>query len=211
MWIDIVYGRWYCVDMPAYITYLRVSTTHQGVNGLGMDAQRAAVNNFARGGEILAEYVEVESGKRNDRPQLQLALEHARKAKATLLIAKLDRLARNVYFIADLMQNGKVDFIACDMPQANRLTLQIMAVMAEHEARMCSERTKAALAAAKARGVKLGGDTPKARAARTAKAVERNAPARAKALELRGGGMTLAEIGIRLGGKHPTQVRRLLA
>lgn len=194
-----------------YITYLRVSTQQQGVSGLGLEAQRASIAAFARGAEILAEYVEVESGKRNDRPQLQLALEHARKAKATLLIAKLDRLARNVYFIADLMQNGKVDFIACDMPQANRLTLQIMAVMAEHEARMISERTKAALAAAKARGVKLGGDTPKARAARTAKALERNAPVRAKALELRQAGLTLAEIGARLGGKHPTQVRRLLA
>jgi DNA invertase Pin-like site-specific DNA recombinase len=106
---------------------------------------------------LVAEVVEVESGKRNDRPKLAQALRLCRVHKATLVIAKLDRLARNVAFVSALMEAG-VDFVAVDFPQANRLTVHILAAVAEHEAKAISERTKAALAQAKARGVKLGGD-----------------------------------------------------
>jgi DNA invertase Pin-like site-specific DNA recombinase len=109
----------------------------------------------AHGMTVAAEFVEVESGKRDDRPQLVAALAACRLHRARLVIAKLDRLARNVAFIANLM-DGAVDFVACDMPYANRLTLHLMAAMAEHEREMISQRTKAALAAAKARGVRLG-------------------------------------------------------
>lgn len=139
------------------IAYLRVSTARQGASGLGLEAQRAAVQAYAAGGGhvIVAEYVEVESGAKCDRAQLAAALTACRLHRSTLVIAKLDRLARNVAFIANLMDGG-VDFLACDMPHANRLTLHMMAAMAEHERAMISERTKAALAAAKARGVKLG-------------------------------------------------------
>ena len=139
------------------VTYLRVSTARQGSSGLGLEAQRASVQAHAAAGGhvIVAEYVEVESGRRDDRPQLAAALAACRLHRATLVIAKLDRLARNVRFIAGIMDGG-VDFVACDMPHANRLTLHLMAAMAEHEAAAISERTKAALAAAKARGVRLG-------------------------------------------------------
>lgn len=139
------------------VSYLRVSTARQGASGLGLEAQRAAVQAFASAGRhvIVAEFVEVESGRKADRPQLAAALGTCRLHRATLVIAKLDRLARNVAFIAGLMDGG-VDFIATDMPMANRLTLHLMAAMAEHEREMISQRTKAALAAAKARGVRLG-------------------------------------------------------
>lgn len=139
------------------VCYLRVSTARQGASGLGLEAQRAAVQAHAAaaGMAIVAEYVEVESGKRSDRPQLAAALGACRLHRAQLVIAKLDRLARNVAFIANLMDGG-VDFVACDMPHANRLTLHLMAAMAEYERDMISQRTKAALAAAKARGVRLG-------------------------------------------------------
>jgi DNA invertase Pin-like site-specific DNA recombinase len=139
------------------VSYIRVSTARQGESGLGLEAQRTSVETFARqhGGTIVAAFVEVETGKRSDRPELAKALEAARKGKATLLIAKLDRLARNVAFIANLMDSG-VDFLACDQPFASRLTLHILAAVAEDEARRISERTKAALQAAKARGTRLG-------------------------------------------------------
>lgn len=139
------------------VSYLRVSTARQGASGLGLEAQRAAVQGFAAGAghTIVAELVEVESGRKADRPQLAAALGLCRLHRATLVIAKLDRLARNVAFIANLMDGG-VEFVACDMPHANRLTLHLMAAMAEYERDMISQRTKAALAAAKARGVKLG-------------------------------------------------------
>ena len=144
-----------------YIAYLRVSTQKQGTSGLGIEAQREAVKNYLNGGqwELLAEHVEVETGKGSDalakRPQLRAALEACKKAGATLVIAKLDRLARNVHFISGLMES-KVKFVACDLPEANTLTLHLMAAFAEHEAKRISERTKDALAAAKARGVQLG-------------------------------------------------------
>ena len=139
------------------VSYLRVSTARQGASGLGLEAQRAAVQGFAAAGghTIVAELLEVESGGKADRPQLAAALATCRLHRATLVIAKLDRLARNVAFIANLMDGG-VEFVACDMPHANRLTLHLLAAIAEHEREMISQRTKAALTAAKARGVRLG-------------------------------------------------------
>lgn len=141
----------------AFVTYHRVSTARQGQSGLGLEAQRVAVTQFVaqRDGVVLMEFVEVESGKRSDRPELAKALAEARRRKATLCIAKLDRLARNVAFIAGLMDAG-VPFVATDMPNADRFMLHIFAAMAEEEARRISQRTKAALAAAKARGTVLG-------------------------------------------------------
>src|SRR4051794_33128778 len=138
--------------MDKYIAYYRVSTDRQGCSGLGLDAQRAAVASYLAGREpLLAEYTEIESGKKNDRPQLAVALGECHRRRARLVIAKLDRLARNVHFISGLMESG-VDFVAVDMPEANRLTLHILAAVAEHEREMISRRTKEALAAAKARG-----------------------------------------------------------
>jgi DNA invertase Pin-like site-specific DNA recombinase len=138
--------------------YLRVSTDKQGKSGLGLEAQRKAVEDFLNGGKwtLAEEFVETESGKRNDRPKLAAALAACKKFKAKLVIAKLDRLARNVAFISALMETG-VEFVAADMPTANKLTLHVMAAFAEYEREAISARTKAALAAAKARGVKLGG------------------------------------------------------
>lgn len=142
--------------MKAFTAYYRVSTQKQGQSGLGLEAQRAAALLFASGrGEIVAEFVEVESGKRNDRPKLAAAMDYAKTHGATLLIAKLDRLARNAGFIFALRDAG-VDFQACDLPEANTLTIGIFAVMAQHEAEVISKRTKDALAARKARGKKLG-------------------------------------------------------
>lgn len=141
-----------------FIAYYRVSTDRQGRSGLGLEAQREAVTTYLNGGnwQLLSDFVEVESGKRHDnRPQLADALAACRKHKATLVIAKLDRLARNVAFIANLME-AKVEFVAVDFPTANRLTLHIMAAFAEHERDMISARTKAALAAKKARGEAVG-------------------------------------------------------
>ncbi|MCJ2132289.1 recombinase family protein [Methylobacterium sp. E-045] len=145
--------------MTTFIAYCRVSTDKQGRSGLGLEAQQAAIQSHLRPGDTLLQlpYVEVESGKRSDRPKLQAAIERCRRTGATLLIAKLDRLARNVAFISNLMEGG-VEFEAVDFPKANRLTVHILAAVAEHEAKMISERTKAALAAAKRRGTKLGGD-----------------------------------------------------
>ena len=141
------------------VTYYRVSTGEQGRSGLGLEAQRRAVLDYldGNGWEIVEEYTEIESGKRNDRPELLKALTQCRLRRATLVIAKLDRLARNVAFISNLMDSG-VDFRAVDFPEANRLTVHILAAVAEHEAQMISQRTKDALAAAKSRGVKLGND-----------------------------------------------------
>jgi DNA invertase Pin-like site-specific DNA recombinase len=135
-----------------------VSTARQGISGLGLEAQREAVAQHLNGGRwtLVQEVVEVESGKRNDRPAIAEALRLCRLHRATLIIAKLDRLARNVHFISSLME-ASVDFVAVDFPQANHLTVHILAAVAEHEASMISARTKGALAAAKARGVKLGG------------------------------------------------------
>jgi DNA invertase Pin-like site-specific DNA recombinase len=140
-----------------FVAYYRVSTAKQGRSGLGLEAQQEAVRSYLNGGswQLVAEVVEVESGKRNDRPKLAEALRLCRLHGATLIIAKLDRLARNVAFISNLMESG-VEFTAVDFPQANRLTVHILAAVAEHEAKAISTRTKDALAAAKARGKRLG-------------------------------------------------------
>jgi DNA invertase Pin-like site-specific DNA recombinase len=172
-----------------FVAYYRVSTERQGQSGLGLEAQENAVLEYLNGGgwKLVDRFIEVESGKRNDRPELAKALAACRRLGATLVIAKLDRLARNVAFVANLMEAG-VDFVACDFPQANRLTIHILAAVAEHEREMISQRTKAALAAAKARGVKLGNPnlTAEARAKGTAAghaARQRKAAARAADLQ----------------------------
>ena len=141
----------------ARVSDLLCTTQRQGESGLGLEAQREAVNRYAEVnvGSIVASFVEIESGKRSDRPELEAALAVCRKSGAVLLIAKLDRLARNVHFMSGLIESG-VNFIATDMPTADRFMLHVYAAMAEEEARKISDRTKKALAAAKARGVKLG-------------------------------------------------------
>ncbi|KAA5538862.1 recombinase family protein [Adhaeribacter rhizoryzae] len=138
-----------------YVAYYRVSTAKQGASGLGLEAQQYAVAAFLKGGKIAGEYIEVESGKKNNRPQLVAAIEQARKLKATLVIAKLDRLSRNASFIFTLKDSG-VDFVCADMPDANTLTIGIFAVLAQHERELISSRTKAALQMKKKQGIKLG-------------------------------------------------------
>ncbi len=142
-----------------FVSYLRVSTAKQGHSGLGLEAQRKAVADYLNGGQwqLVTEVVEIESGKRSDRPKLEEALRLCRLHNATLVIAKLDRLSRDAHFLLGLEKAG-VDFVAADMPSANRLTVGIMAMVADEERRMISRRTKEALAAAKARGKKLGGN-----------------------------------------------------
>ena len=141
-----------------FISYLRVSTQRQGKSGLGLEAQREAVSGYLNGGKwiLIAEVVEVESGKRSDRPKLAQALSLCRLHKATLLVAKLDRLARNVAFISALMESG-VKFVAVDLPEVNEMVIHILASVAQGEAKAISDRTRVALAAAKARGTSLGG------------------------------------------------------
>jgi DNA invertase Pin-like site-specific DNA recombinase len=143
------------------VNYIRVSTKRQSESGLGLDGQVAAVQQYASsvGGLVVATYREVESGKNNARPQLALAIAHAKRIKATLVIAKLDRLARNVAFVANLME-ANCDFVCCDNQNANRLTIHILAAVAEDEARRISDRTKVALQAAKDRGQLLGSARP---------------------------------------------------
>ncbi len=139
-----------------YISYYRVSTTGQGKSGLGLEAQRSAVNRFLKPGQvIIQEFIEVESGKNNNRQVLQQALSYARQAKVTLIIAKLDRLARNAAFIFTLRDSG-VNFVCADMPEANTLTIGIFATLAQYERELISERTKKALAVKKAQGYTLG-------------------------------------------------------
>lgn len=147
--------------MTDFVAYYRVSTDRQGASGLGLDAQRAAVAAYVAGrGELVGELTEIESGRRDvNRPQLHAAIAECRRRRATLLIARLDRLARNVAFISGLMESG-VEFVAVDMPQANRLTIHILAAVAEHERETISTRTKNALAQAKARGIRLGNPRP---------------------------------------------------
>ena len=148
-----------------FVTYFRVSTQRQGASGLGLDAQRVVVERYLseRSKTAVGEFCEVETGKGANalekRPQLRLALEMCKRTGATLLIAKLDRLARNVHFVSGLIETG-VDFIAADMPNANKVMIQMHAVMSEWERDQISERTKAALAAAKSRGVILGATGP---------------------------------------------------
>lgn len=138
-----------------FIAYYRVSTEKQGRSGLGLDAQKQAVLQYLSGGSLIGEFVEVESGKRADRPELAKALIACRLQGATLIVAKLDRLSRSVSFISSLI-DANVDFRAVDMPEANRLVLHIMAAMAQHEREMIAQRTRAALQQAKAQGKRLG-------------------------------------------------------
>ena len=154
-----------------FVAYYRVSTKQQGASGLGLEAQERAVAEYLANGRsvLLEDYADVESGTRkgNKRPELAKAIARCRRDRATLLIAKLDRLARNVAFVSNLMESG-IEFLAVDMPQANKFTIHILAAVAEYEAEMISKRTIAALASAKARGIKLGKPenlTPEARLA----------------------------------------------
>lgn len=189
--------------MQKYITYYRVSTQRQGKSGLGLEAQQVAVRGFLAGhpgAQILAEFTEIESGRKSDRKQLASAMLMARMTRGTLLIAKLDRLARDVHFLTGLEKAG-VDFIAADMPHANRVTVTVMAAIAEEEARAISARTKAALAARKARGLPLGNLSTlrpadpdvlaRARAAWSAKAVEHAMMTLPAIQELRAAGLSL--------------------
>lgn len=143
--------------MKRFVTYYRVSTSKQGESGLGLLAQQEAVAMFfaSRPHDVVSTFTEIESGKRSDRPELLKALDECRRRKATLVIAKLDRLGRNLAFIANLMESG-VEFVCCDNPHANRLMLHMLAAFAEFERDLISKRTKDALAVAKAKGVHLG-------------------------------------------------------
>jgi DNA invertase Pin-like site-specific DNA recombinase len=217
---------------PRFVAYLRVSTEGQGRSGLGLEAQRTAVAQHVAGagGVITAEFVEVESGRRKDRPQLAAALAACRAGRATLVIAKLDRLARNVAFVSGLLESG-AEFVAADMPAVNRLTVHILAAVAEEEARMTSTRTRAALAAAKTRGVRLGSPRVLARdptiSAAGNAAQRENAQRRAAAIApyieraRRAGATTLVQLAEALmargvpaprGGQRwsPAQVRRIV-
>jgi DNA invertase Pin-like site-specific DNA recombinase len=143
--------------MGTFISYIRVSTDKQARSGLGLEAQETAIRRYLEGcgGTLLEEYREAESGKRSDRPELRKALDRCKELGATLLIAKLDRLARNVHFISGLMESG-VDFVACDMPTKNRFMLHVYAAMGEEEGRLISERTRAGLAERRRKGLPLG-------------------------------------------------------
>jgi DNA invertase Pin-like site-specific DNA recombinase len=212
-----------------YTPYYRVSTQKQGASGLGLDVQRAAVQSFvADPAQLGTEYVEIESGKKNHRPQLLAAIAEARRVGATLLIAKLDRLSRNAGFIFALRDSG-VDFVCCDMPDANTLTVGLFAVIAQHERETISKRTKDALAAKKARGAQLGSPQNftttviaqgQATMQRNAREHQANRQAAQLAELLRAKGQTLWQIAAKLNevgyrtrrGKEfqATTVRRLL-
>jgi DNA invertase Pin-like site-specific DNA recombinase len=214
-----------------FVAYYRVSTQRQGASGLGLEAQQRAVRDHLDGGgwTLLRELVEIESGKRADRPKLEEALTLCRVHSAKLIIAKLDRLARNVAFVSNLMKSG-VEFEAVDFPQANRLTIHILAAVAEHEAEAISNRTKVALAVAKARGVRLGGFRGRAgspascalaRRARSAKVAARAADLAPVIAEIRAGGaaslraiadaLNVRRIGAPRGGTWAAaQVRELV-
>ncbi len=189
--------------MQRWISYLRVSTQQQGASGLGLEAQREAVTSFARSrrGEILGEYLEVESGKKHDRPSLGAAIAHAKRTGAILLIAKLDRLARSVSLISALME-AKIEFQAADMPDANRFVIHVMAAVAEYEREQISARTKAALAAAKARGVRLGANGRNLADKAIAQAIEFAAPLEGDVREIiAGGARNLREIAAGLNAR----------
>jgi DNA invertase Pin-like site-specific DNA recombinase len=206
--------------MIKFVAYYRVSTDKQGKSGLGLDAQQEAVNNHLAhcGGETIACFTEVESGKNNNRIELEKALRKCRLTGATLIIARLDRLSRNATFLMSLM-DSKVKFVCADMPEANNFTVQILAVMAQYESKLISERTRAALQAAKARGVKLGNpnlhlvrprDTTKARQAHIEQSETRNAELRGVVNELiaeHGGTLSLRETARILNEANYTTAR----
>lgn len=189
-----------------FVAYFRVSTDRQGQSGLGLDAQREAVMRYlsAGGWPPLAEFTEVETGKGSNaldrRPQLQAALTFARKHKATLIIAKLDRLARNVHFVSGLMETG-VPFVAADRPDADRFLIHLEAALAEREAKLVSDRTKAALAAAKARGRVLGANGRVLAEQHKADALVRVAPVADRLRALRADGLSLRRIADTLNGE----------
>jgi DNA invertase Pin-like site-specific DNA recombinase len=217
-----------------FVSYLRVSTARQGRSGLGLEAQRQAVMDYLDGGRwrLLGEYVEVESGRVDDRPQLVAALHRAKVTGATLIVAKLDRLSRDLAFLANLQKSG-AHFLAADMPEANELTIHVMAALAQHERRMISERTRQALAAARRRGVKLGNPNGAAALLRAGKgnsnavaSIKSRATERARDIlvvidDIRGDGLrtlqgiadelNAREIRTARGGRwHPTTVRNIL-
>ena len=216
-----------------FVAYYRVSTARQGKSGLGLDAQKRAVTDFLNGGswQLTSEFVEVESGKADDRPQLEQALAMCELTGATLVVAKLDRLSRNLAFLARLQDSG-ARFVAADMPEANELTIHIMAAVAQAERKAISKRTQEALAAAKARGVRLGGNRGNLDDLRKgpAKSAEvRSRQAKERALKVRrqiesimnsSGGSSLRQLAALLnergitaprGGQwHPAQVRAVL-
>ncbi|MEL6704319.1 MAG: recombinase family protein [Bacteroidota bacterium] len=217
------------------VAYYRVSTTTQARSGLGLEAQRSAVSDMckAQGLAIIAEFTEVESGKRSDRPELAEALRRSKLTGATLVVAKLDRLSRSVAFLSTLQDSG-AKFVAADMPEANELTVHLLAAVAQAERKAISTRTREALRAAKERGVKLGNPNGASALQRAAKgnsaAVEaRRAAADQRASELArevaeiraSGASSLREIAQGLnrrhieaprgGSWHPSGVRRLLA
>ncbi|MEP0191932.1 MAG: recombinase family protein [Erythrobacter sp.] len=212
-------------DQGKAVAYLRVSTDRQGKSGLGLEAQREAVARYAKtaGLELLEEFVEVETGKGTmalaKRPQLLAALSEAKKQKAKLVMAKLDRLARNVHFVSGLMETG-VDFAVADMPNADRFQLHLFAALAEKEAELISERTKAALAAAKARGVKLGKNGAVLAKRNQKEALARLKPLKGRLEELKGKGLSIRKIVEHLneqgisspaGGQwHPANLHRAL-
>lgn len=218
------------MTLPTYTPYYRVSTQKQGISGLGLEAQQAAVRAFVVDpAQLLTEYVEIESGKKNQRPQLLAAMAEARRVGSTLLIAKLDRLSRNASFILALRDSG-VDFVCCDMPNANTLTVGLFAVLAQHERETTSKRTKDALAARRARGYQLGNPqnmtptiTQQGQAAmqRNAREHPTNQQAAMLANLLRAQGQTLWQIATQLNAAgyrtrrnsafRATTVQRLLA
>lgn len=215
-----------------FVAYYRVSTDRQGQSGLGLQAQRDLVTTFLNGGRwsLVGEFTEIESGTRKrlrERPMLQAALDLARKQKATLVVAKLDRLARDVEFISTLL-NGKVPFVCADMPEADRTFLQMMAVFAEYEAQRISERTTQALQALKRQGKKLGSPNPEIGSAEGVKVIKAQADAYAEKVGplvrdiiRKSGASTLRDIAAALSARgvetprgntewHPSQVSNLL-
>lgn len=215
-----------------YVAYYRVSTDKQGQSGLGLEAQREMVRTFLNGGRwsVIGEFTEIESGTRKklkQRPMLAAALDLCRKQKATLVVAKLDRLARDVEFISTLL-NGKVQFVCADMPQADRTFLQMVSVFSEYEASRISQRTIEALAALKRKGVKLGSPTPEIGSAEGIKVIKEKADAYAERVGpvvrdiiKKSGASTLRDIAAALTARgietprgnidwHPSQVSNLL-
>ncbi len=205
---------------PEFFAYYRVSTNRQGASGLGLEAQKNSVENFrsVNPGILLGEFTEIESGRKSDRPKLTEALKSCREHRATLLIAKLDRLARNVHFISGLLESD-VKFVAIDMPNADRFMLHVYAAMAEEEARRISERTKAALRAAKERGVQLGKNGSVLGQVRSREADERAKRIGPKIMRMKqSNGMSFREIAAQLNDLgvetergavwHPTTVFR---
>lgn len=197
-----------------FVSYCRVSTAKQGVSGLGLEAQQEAIRQYLNGGEweLIKEFVEVESGKNNDRPELAKALMRCQLTGATLLVAKLDRLSRDIHFITSLEKAG-IEFTVCDFPTANKFTIHIFAALAQYERELISQRTKAALGAKKARGAKLGKPEnltreaadqgrEKGRAAKLAKADHFAAQTGPTVVELHEQGVSLNGIAGKLNADH---------